>query len=182
MNTKINITLTGSLLTVSGIITLLMHSESPLVLRYVQAVVLISAGVFSLITGQEYRALNGRSKYFTGFGLIIITLTISLGIFGTTAATFTSILGFFLVLTGIVGFAFAQQLLIDREGGNSVAGIKFLIGLLLTMGGGWILTIADTYTLIAFRVSGGLLVLTGLILVYLGKMTGLEKDAGNSSL
>jgi uncharacterized membrane protein HdeD (DUF308 family) len=174
-NTNRNIIVTGILLLLSGIITAIMAVESSLVLRYMHAGVLGSAGVFALITGQEYKTMNGRSKYYTSMGLIVITLTMALGIFGTSAATFANTLGFFLLLLGTVGFAFAQHLLIDREAGSNLAGMKFLVGMLIAIGGAWILTIPDTHTNIAFLVSGSLFVLTGLALIQLGRMTGIEK-------
>lgn len=174
MNTKKNIIITGTLVVLSGIITAIMTGELSQVLRYAHALVLGSAGVFALVTGQESRAMHGRSKYYTGFGLIVITMTMSLGIFGTTPASFVNTLGVFLLLLGAVGFAFAQQLLTDREAGSAIAGIKFLVGILIAVGGAWILTIPGTHLTIAFLVSGGLFVLTGLAIIQLGRMTGIE--------
>jgi hypothetical protein len=170
-----NIVVTGILLLLSGIITATMAVEPAAVLRYMNAGILVSAGVFGLITGQESIAMNGQSKYYTGLGLIVISLAMSLGIFGTTAIAFISILGFFLLLLGTVSFAFAQQLLVDRIASRTIAGVKFLVGTLMAIGGTWIITIPDTHTNIAFLVSGGLFALNGMALIHLGRMSRIEE-------
>lgn len=176
MNTKNNIIITGSLLLTAGALTSLMsHDFSPIV-RYVHAGVLGSAGVFALITGQESKVMNGRSMYYSGHGLIVITLIMSLGIFGTTEAAFVSMLGFFQLLLGITGFAFAQQLLVDHESDANLAGVKFLVAGIMAIGGTWILTIPELYTDVAFIISGGLFVLTGLALIHLGRRQNIEKE------
>lgn len=182
MNTKTNIVITGGLLLTTGILTTLMGGELSPVMRYLHAGVLGSAGIFGLITGQESRMMNGRSKYYTGLGLTVITLSMALGVFGTTAAAFISIVGFFLLLLGTVGFAFAQQLMVDRESGSTTAGVKFLVGTLLAVGGAWILTIPESHLKIGFLVSGGLFVLIGLALIHLGRVLGIEKHTDHSGL
>jgi hypothetical protein len=174
MITKKNIISTGTLLLLSGIITTALSSGAP-VLRYIHAGVLGIAGIFALITGQESNAMNGRSKYYTSLGLIVITLTMALAIFGTTPAAFINTLGLFLMVLSTVGFAFAQQLLIGREAGNNIAGIKFLAAMLMAIGGAWILTIPVTHTHIAFLVAGSLFALPGLTLIYLGHVTAMEQ-------
>lgn len=178
MNTKKKVLSIGVLLLAGGVITSLVSHDPTKLLRYMFVAITAVVGVLALMVGHDAKRDFVRSKYYTWIGLILILLTLSLGFWATTLPHFISILGFFLILLGILEFVFAQQLLVYEEPLPwAVVGIKLFVSTVSAVGGAWILTMADRNVNVAILFLGVLFVFVGLAFVQLGRMVNTTTSA-----
>lgn len=103
--------------------------------------------------------------------MILFGLAISLGVWATTLSGFINVLGFFLILIGIVEFIFAQQILVSEIPTPwGLIGLKLVISTITATGAAWILTMAGANANIALLFMGVLFALVGLAFVQVGRI------------
>ena len=172
MKTNMKILAIGALLLIAGLITTTMSYEPSQALQYVFIVMAGAVGVLGVAIGRQVKENFVRSKYYTFMGMILVAFAVSLGIWATTVTAFISVVGFFLILLGIVEFVFAQQIFVYQEPIPwAIAGVKLLISVVSATGGAWILTMADKNMNVALLFLGVLFVIIGFAFTQLSRMT-----------
>src|SRR5690606_8479636 len=107
----------------------------------------------------------------TWIGFTSIAMAISVGIWATTLGAFIDVIGFFLLVLGIIEFVFVLQILSDETPTRwKVLALKLGIAGIAAIGATWILTMAEINVNPALLFSGALLVLVGLGFIQLSRM------------
>lgn len=172
MNTHKNVFIIGILLLTSGMIAALKSYEPSGMLQHIFVLTSFTVGIFAIITGKNTKGNFVQSNYYTWIGVVLIALSIALGIWATTLVAFINILGFFLLILGVVGFVFAWQILnYETPIPWKIFGVRLSLSALTATGAAWIVTTAgfDIYT--ALLALGILFVLTGLGFIHISRLT-----------
>jgi hypothetical protein len=112
---------------------------------------------------QQSKNRYPRSHYYLWIGFIVLALAISLGFWATTLTGFINVLGFYLILLGIIEFVFAQQILVYQKPIPwGLVGLKLVISTISATGATWILTMAGVSANVALLFMGVLFALLGL--------------------
>lgn len=115
------------------------------------------------LIGQQAKQNFVRSKYYIWVGFALFALAISLTIWGATLTAFISVVGFFLLTSGIIEFVFAQQILSYEEPIPwKLVGLKLVISTISATGSVWIMTMADVNANVALLFLGVFFILIGL--------------------
>src|SRR5688572_30769368 len=110
MNVNRKILAIGALLLIAGITTAVMSFDPSQVLQYIFIGISVTIGVIAVAFGRQTKNNFVRSKYYLWIGFLLFALAISLSIWATTLVSFIMVLGFFLLVLGIIDFVFAQQI------------------------------------------------------------------------
>jgi hypothetical protein len=162
----------GVVLTIAGIITAMISYQPSQVLQYIFIGVSVVVGVLGIVIGKESGKSFVRSKYYTWVGLLLFGLAISLTMWATSVFAFINIVGFFLLLAGIVEFVFVQQIVSTESPLPwSLVGLKMVISTVAATGGAWILTMSGVDVHIALLFLGVLFAIIGLIFVQIYRIT-----------
>ena len=175
MNKNKKLLTLGILLLISGIIAALISSEPSGILQYTFAGTTFTAGVLGVLIGREKKGGFVRSAYYSWIGFIMIGLSISLGIWATSVIAFINVLGFFLLILGIVEFVFVLQILsYETIIPWKILGLKLSLAALTATGATWIMTTAGYNVYSALLFLGVLFILAGSSFIKVGR---LSKDA-----
>jgi hypothetical protein len=171
MKTKIKISISGILLVAVGIFTSLVSQFPSQMLQFIFISLSVIVGVLGLSISRETRKTFVQSKYYAWIGFILVLLAISLAIWGTSLMAFTSVVGFFLLVLGIIEFVFAEQILTSEKVIPwKLVGIKLIVSAISAIGSVWILTMANINPTIALLFLGLLLTLVGLAFIQISRM------------
>jgi uncharacterized membrane protein HdeD (DUF308 family) len=175
MNKNKKILTIGILLLISGIIAALTSSQPSGILRYTFAGSTLTAGVLGVLIGRETKGGFVRSAYYSWIGFIMIGLSIALGIWATSAIAFISVLGFFLLILGVIEFVFVLQMLsYETIIPWKILGLKLSLAALTAIGATWIMTTAGYNVYSALLFLGVLFILAGFTYIKVGRS---DKDA-----
>lgn len=170
MNTNKKIMSMGIILLISGILAAFFSFEPSRILQYIFVLTSFVVGIIGIIIGKSTKGTFVRSSYYTWIGSVLIGLSIALVIWATTLMAFVNVLGFFLLILGIIEFVFVLQIF------NYVSpipwvvvAIKLALSTIGAVGAAWILTMAqiDVYTALLFL--GVQFVLIGLSLILISR-------------
>ena len=171
MKTNRKILAIGLMLLIAGITTTIISFDPSQILKYIFIGVSLAVGVLGIAVGRQSKKNFLRSKYYWWVGLILFGVAISLGIWATTLSGFINVLGFFLILLGIIEFVFAQQILVYATPTPwRLVGLKLVISAITATGAAWILTMAGISANIALLFMGVLFVLIGLAFVQVSRI------------
>ena len=110
MNVSWKVLALGALMAIAGIITALISFDPSQLLQYIFMGVSVTMGVLAASISRQAKDNFLRSKYYLWIGFVLFALAISLGIWATSLVAFIIVLGFFLLVLGIIEFDFAQQI------------------------------------------------------------------------
>ncbi len=172
MNTNRKILLMGIILLTTGIsAALLSFSPSP-VLQYIFVFASLTVGVLGILIGRETRGSYIRSTYYSWVGFILIGLSIALLIWATSAIALINVLGFSLLLLGVIEFVFALQILnYEARIPWKVVGLKLTVSAVTAVGAASMLTIAGFDGYMALLFLGLLYVTVGLTFIAISRAT-----------
>lgn len=101
----------GIILLITGIIASVISFAPSRLLQYLFILTSAAVGVFGVLIGKNKKAGFIRSTYYSWIGFIMVGLSIALAIWATSLMAFVNVLGFFLLLLGMIEFVFAMQIL-----------------------------------------------------------------------
>ena len=172
MKTQKKVLSLGSLLIMAGAITVVMSPSPSQLLQYIFIGISIAMGAVSIAIGQQTKRTLMRSYYYKSVGIILMVLAVALGIWATTLLAFVSVLGFFVLLLGILEFVFAQQILTtEKIIPWKLVGIKLVISTMAATGSVWVMTMVNFDAGVALLFLGLLFILVGLGFVYLSRIS-----------
>lgn len=172
MNTNKNVFIIGALLLFSGMMAALNGYEPSEILKHVFELTAFTVGILAITTGKNTKGNFVQSNYYRWIGVILIGLAVVLAIWATSVVAFINILGFFLLILGIVGFVFAWQILnYETPIPWKIFGVRLSISALTATGAAWIVTMAGFRVYTALLAIGILFVLTGLGFIYISRLT-----------
>jgi hypothetical protein len=175
MNTNKKKLAIGILLLISGIMAALTSRQPSVILQYTFAGTSLIAGVLGVLIGRETKGGFVRSAYYSWIGFIMIGLSIALGIWATNALAFIYVLGFFLLILGVIEFVFVLQILsYETNIPWKILGLKLSLAALTATGATWIMTTAEYNVYSALLFLGVLFILAGFSNIKVGR---LDKDA-----
>lgn len=178
MNTNKKILAMGIMLLISGIVAILISFEPSRILQYIFVLTSLTVGIFGVLIGKDTKGTLLRSAYYSWVGFVLIGLSIGLVIWATSLIAFINVLGFFLLVLGMIEFVFALQILnYELPIPWNVVGLKLTLSAMTAIGGTWILTMAGFNIYIALLFFGILFVLVGLSFIQLSRLT---KDTDRS--
>ena len=154
-----------------GITTAVMSFDPSQVLQYIFIGLSVTIGVIAVSIGLEAKNNFVRSRYYLWLGFILFALAISLSIWATTLVAFVIVLGFFLLVLGIVEFDFAQQIFNYQPVSWSLLGVKLVIATVTATGAAWILTMVRIDANISLLFLGILFFVVGLAFIQLSRIT-----------
>ena len=171
MNSKRKILGLGAIFLVSGIITALLIYDPSRILQYLFIATSLGGAPLAWRIGWQKKESFVQSRYYTWIGSILIVGAISLGIWATTLLAFVNVVGFFLLIMGILEFVFAQQI-VNYETPfpwNRLA-LKITISAITATGAAWILTMSRIDANVALLFLGILISLVGLSFMHLSRL------------
>ena len=175
MKTDKNTLSIGILLIISGIIAALTSHEPSRGLQYVFGLSTLAVGFLALRTGRSRTNTFVRSTYYSWVGYVSLALSIALAIWGTTLFAFINVLGFFLLILGVIEFVFALQILsYETPMPWKLFGIRITVSALTSTGAGWILTTAGFNVYRAVLFLGLLLVLAGISFIFTSRLKNVS--------
>lgn len=171
MKTNRNILAIGGLLLAGGVTTAAMSSEPTRILQYIFIGVSVIISALGFRVWQQSKNQYPSSHYYLWIGFIVLALAISLGIWATTLTEFINVLGFYLILLGIIEFVFAQQILVYQTPIPwELVGLKLVISTISATGATWILTMAGVSANVALLFMGVLFALLGLAFIKISQV------------
>ena len=178
MNKNRKILALGSIFVVSGIVTALLSYDPSRILQYLFIATSVGGAALALRIGWQRKESFVQSRYYIWIGSILIVAAISLGIWATTLLAFVNVVGFFLLILGILEFVFAQQIFNYETPfpWNRLA-LKITISAITATGAAWILTMSRIDANVALLFLGILISLVGLSFMHLSRV---EKKADPS--
>ena len=171
MNVSCKVLALGALMAIAGIITALMSFDPSQLLQYIFMGVSVTMGVLAVSISRQAKDNLVRSKYYLWIGFALFALAISLGIWATTLVGFIMVLGFFLLVLGIIEFDFAQQIFNYEPVSWSLLGVKLAIAIVTATGAAWILTMVSIDANISLLSLGVLFFVVGLAFIQLSRLT-----------
>ena len=172
MDIKKKILANGVLLLIAGIIAVVMSFDPSPALQYIFIGVSMTMGVIAFSIGRQAKNNFVRSTYYRWIGFILFGLAISLSVWATTLAALIIVVGFFLLVLGIVEFVFADQIFHYLTPVSwSLLGVKLVIATVTTTGAAWILAMARIDPNISLLCLGVLFFVVGLSFIQLGRIT-----------
>jgi len=162
----------GVILLIAGIAAASMSFTPSLVLQYIFVASSLAVGIIGLLLGKNKDGSLMRSTYYSWIGLILIGLSIALMIWGTSAIALINVLGFFLLILGMVEFVFVLQILnYESNIPWKIVGLKLTLSATTSIGAASILTIAGFDGYMALLFMGLLFVTVGLTLIQVSRLT-----------
>ena len=162
----------GVILLIAGIAAASMSFTPSLVLQYIFVASSMAVGIIGLILGKNKDGSLMRSTYYSWIGFILIGLSIALVIWGTSAIALINVLGFFLLILGMVEFVFVLQILnYESKIPWKIVGLKLTLSATTSIGAASILTIAGFDGYMALLFMGLLFVTVGLTFIQVSRLT-----------
>lgn len=162
----------GVILLIAGIAAASMSFTPSLVLQYIFVASSMAVGIIGLILGKNKDGSLMRSTYYSWIGFILIGLSIALVIWGTSAIALINVLGFFLLILGMVEFVFVLQILnYESNIPWKIVGLKLTLSATTSIGAASILTIAGFDGYMALLFMGLLFVTVGLTFIQVSRLT-----------
>lgn len=163
MKTSRTILAIGALLLTGGITTAVISFDPSGILQYLFILLSVIISALGFRVWQQSKSPYPKSHYYLMLGFIVLALAISLSVWATTFTGFINVLGFFLILLGIMEFVFAQQILAYQTPIPwGLVGLKLVISTITATGATWILTMAGLSPNVALLFMGVLFALVGL--------------------
>ncbi len=162
----------GIILLIAGIsAALLSFSPSP-VLQYIFVFASLAVGVLGILIGRETRGSYVRSTYYSWVGYLLIGLSIALLIWAGSAIALINVMGFSLLLLGVIEFVFALQILnYEARIPWKVVGLKLAVSAVTAVGAASMLTIAGLDGYMALLFLGLMYVTVGLTFIAISRLT-----------
>lgn len=143
----------GILLTLLGIAAALLSFEPSKLFQYIFVIAAMGVGGIGILISRSKENKLMPSSYYAWIGFILVALSVVLVTWGTSLVTLAYVLGFFMIVLGIVEFIFVLQILNYHSPIPwNVVGIKLMVSATSAVGAAWILTMAgfDMYTALLF--------------------------------
>ena len=180
MDTNKKIITGGILFLVSGLITAIISVEPSAMLQYIFVITTLTTGILGVMVGRETAGKFMRSTYYSWTGIILILLAIAIGIWATSAVAFIYVMGFFLLILGVVEFVFTIQILTyETPVPWKLVGLKLTIASMTAVGATWIMTMAGGSVHTALFFLGMLFMLVGVSFMrvsWLNKKSNVSPD------
>ena len=149
-----------------------MSISPSMILQYVFVVSSLAVGIVGLLIGKHTKGSFIRSTYYSWIGFVLIALSIAIVIWATSLIAFINVLGFFLIILGVIEFVFAWQILTyDTPIPWKVVSLKLTVSGLTSVGAAWILTMAGFNVYSALLFLGVLFVVAGLSFIQISRLT-----------
>lgn len=162
----------GIILLIAGIAAASMSFTPSLILQYIFVVSSLAVGIIGILIGKNKDGSLMRSTYYSWIGFVLIGLSIALVIWGTSAIALINVLGFFLLILGMVEFVFVLQILnYESNIPWKVVGLKLTLSATTAIGAASILTMAGFNGYMALLFMGLLFVTVGLTLIQVSRLT-----------
>ena len=159
----------GIILLITGMIASVTTFAPSRLLQHLFVLTTAAVGVFGILTGKNKNAGSVRSTYYFWIGFILIGLSIALAIWATNLMAFVNVLGFFLLLLGMIEFVFAMQTLhFETPTPWSMVGLKLTLSATTAISAALMLTIAGFNIYGALLLLGLLFVVAGLTFILIG--------------
>lgn len=172
MNTNKKILSMGIVLLIAGITAASISFSPSMVLQYVFVVSSLAVGIFGLLIGKNTKGAFIQSTYYSWIGFVLIALSIAIVIWGTSVIALVNVLGFFLLLLGMIEFVFALQILnYETNIPWKIVGLKLTLSATTAIGAASILTMAGFDAYMALLFLGLLFVTVGLTLIQVSRLT-----------
>lgn len=180
MNNKKKILSIGIILLITGMIASVISFAPSRLLQYLFIVTSAAVGVFGILIGKNKNTGSVRSTYYSWIGFILIGLAIALAIWATSLMAFVNVLGFFLVLLGMVEFVFALQILnYETPVPWSIVGLKLMLSAATAVSAALILTVAGVDIYGALLLLGLLVAAAGLTFIRISSLIDLHQSSTN---
>ena len=162
----------GVTLLVAGIAATSLSFSPSSIIQYVFMVSSLTVGILGLLIGKNTKGEFMRSTYYSWIGFVLIGSSIAVVIWGAGASALVNVLGFFLLLLGMIEFVFALQILNYQSPIPwKVVGLKLILSAITAIGAASILTIAGFDGYMALLVLGLLFVTIGLTIIQISRLT-----------
>lgn len=168
----------GVILLIAGIAAASMSFTPSLVLQYIFVASSLAVGIIGLLLSKNKDGSLMRSIYYSWIGFVLIGLSIALVIWGTSAIALINVLGFFLLILGMVEFVFVLQILnYESHIPWKIVGLKLTLSATTSIGAAAILTVAGFNGYMALLFMGLLFVTVGLTLIQISRVsTGTDSS------
>lgn len=151
---------------VSGVLAALISFEPSRILQYIFMSTAFAVGILGILIGRDPKEKFVRSLYYSWIGFILVGLSVVVVIWGTTLIALVNVLGFFLLLLGMVEFVFALQILNYQSPVPwKIVGLKLTLSATTAIGAASILTIAGFNMYTALLFIGVLFITVGLTFI-----------------
>jgi hypothetical protein len=161
----------GLLFVTAGIFMALVSGNPSRALQYIMTAVSFLAGVCGLLIVRNRSENVMRSTYYLLVGVSLIGFSIVLALLGAQLMMFINLVGFFLLLMGIVEFVYILQILnYEKTVPWKVLLHKSLLSGASSIGSVWILTMAGIDVSVALLFLGVLLAFVGLNFLQLSRI------------
>jgi hypothetical protein len=172
MNTNKKLLAIGIILLIAGITAASLSFSPSMILQYVFVVSSLAVGILGLLIGKNTKGEFMRSTYYSWIGFVLIGLSIAVVIWGTGAIALVNVLGFFLLLLGMIEFVFALQILNYQSPIPwKVVGLKLTLSATTAIGAASTLTLAGFDGYMALLFLGLLFVTVGLTIIQISRLT-----------
>jgi hypothetical protein len=181
MKTSRNILAIGTLLVAGGITTAVTSFDPSRILQYLFIGLSVTISALGFRVWQQSKSRYPKSSYYMMLGFIVLALAISVSIWATAFTGFINVLGFFLILLGIIEFVFARQILVYQTPTPwGLVGLKLVISTITATGATWILTMAGLSENMALLFMGVLFTIVGLAFMKVSQMATDSKGVWHS--
>lgn len=153
-------------LLISGVLAALISFEPSRILQYIFVTTALAIGILGILIRSDSKEKFARSTYYSWIGVILVGLSVAAVIWGTTLIALVNVLGFFLLLLGMVEFVFALQILNYQSPVPwKIVGLKLTLSATTAIGAASILTIGGFNMYTALLFIGVLFVTVGLTFI-----------------
>ena len=162
----------GIILLIAGIVAASLSFVPSKILQYIFVFASLAVGIFGVTIRKNPKDAIKQSTYYSWLGFILVALSFAVAIWATGVAALVNVLGFFLLLLGIVGFVRALQVLNYQSPIPwKVVGLKLALSATTAIGAAYILTMAGFAGYMALLFMGLLFVTIGLTFIQMGRLT-----------
>lgn len=153
-------------LLISGVLAALISFEPSRILQYIFMSTALAIGILGILVGMDTKEKFIPTAYYSGIGIILIGLSVAVVIWGASLVALVHVLGFSLLLLGMVEFVFALQILNYQSPVPwKIVGLKLTLSATTAIGAASILTIAGFNMFTALLFIGVLFVTVGLTFI-----------------
>jgi hypothetical protein len=162
----------GIILLIAGIAAASLSFSPSVILQYVFVLTSLAVGIIGILIGKDTKASFMRSTYYSGIGFVLIGLSIAVVIWGTSLMGLINVLGFFLLLLGMIEFVFALQILnYQTHIPWKIVGLKLTLSATAGIGAASILTMAGFDGYMALLFLGLLFITVSLTFIQISRLT-----------
>lgn len=162
----------GIILLIAGITAASLSFSPSIILQYTFVASSLAVGIFGLLIGKSVKGEFMQSTYYSWIGFLLIALSIAVVIWGTSVIALINVLGFFLLLIGMIEFVFVLQILNHQTNIPwKIVGLRLTLSATTAIGAASILTMVGFNGYMALLFLGLLFVAIGLTVIQISRLT-----------